>query len=74
MNVIEMVSKYLKDHGAEGLCNIDLECGCRLHDLAPCGEIQGDCVVASNSPLLAKKEGGKFFMVPMDCIEEQDNV
>lgn len=26
--------------GAQGLCNSEIGCGCKLDDLAPCGEIQ----------------------------------
>lgn len=39
MNVIEVVSEYLVKNGFDALLNADIECGCVLGDLAPCGEI-----------------------------------
>ena len=42
MSVKDMVIKTLKDNNLDALCGED--CGCRLDDLAPCGEIKGDCV------------------------------
>lgn len=35
--LIEMVHEWLHDHGYEGLCNPDAECGCDIDDLMPCG-------------------------------------
>ena len=36
MTVYEIVKKYLKDNGCDGLCTDD--CGCHLDDLMPCCE------------------------------------
>lgn len=33
----EVVGRWLEDHGYDGLCSEDDECGCVLGDLAPCG-------------------------------------
>ncbi len=46
MTVLEIVRKYLEENGYDGLCNPELECGCGLSDLAPCGELGLDCVPA----------------------------
>ena len=44
MTVKEIVEKYLRDNGYEGLCNPDNECGCPLDDLMSCsGEYVGPC-------------------------------
>lgn len=42
MNVLGIVRKYLEDNNYAGLYS-DGECGCQLDDLAPCGEMMGDC-------------------------------
>ena len=34
----EMVRKYLETHGYDGLCNLEIECGCGIDDLFPCGD------------------------------------
>jgi hypothetical protein len=39
MNVKEIIKKYLKDEGYDGLSCPSFECGCYLDDLAP-----GDCL------------------------------
>ena len=42
MDVIDIVSIYLKENGYDGLFRAG-ECACKHDDLAPCGEISGDC-------------------------------
>lgn len=44
LNVKEIVNEHLKANGYGGLYNWDGECGCEVGDLAPCGELQQDCV------------------------------
>ena len=63
-NVFEMVKEELKQMGADGLCNTDTECGCEIADLAPCGQICGECDAAWNHPGRAKENGVDFWMVP----------
>jgi len=41
--IIEIVTEYLKAGGFDGLANGDIECGCFLDDLMPCGETDGKC-------------------------------
>lgn len=42
MNVIDMVEHWLEIQGYEGLYYEDM-CSCETSNLAPCGQIQGDC-------------------------------
>ncbi len=42
MTVIEMLAEYLKENGYDGLCG--QECGCEIDDLAPCDEVNRECV------------------------------
>lgn len=42
MSVLEIVHEYLKANKFDGLFSPG-ECACKLDDLAPCGEIHGDC-------------------------------
>ena len=37
MDCKEIIKKYLKEHGFDGLAN-EYDCGCGLGDFAPCGE------------------------------------
>jgi len=36
MNIREIISKYLKDNGFDGLIDLDYYCSCLLEDLMPC--------------------------------------
>lgn len=42
MTVKEIIVKYLKENGYDGLCNEDY-CGCELKDLMPCNELPSSC-------------------------------
>lgn len=44
MNVTELLTAWLKEHGYDGLCRDG--CGCDVDNLAPCGEYCGYCVPA----------------------------
>lgn len=41
--VIKIVEKFLRENKFDGLYSPDMECGCRLEDLAPCGNIEENC-------------------------------
>jgi len=43
MNVEEIVKKYLKENGYDGLWNENGECSCELDDLFPCNGFYGHC-------------------------------
>ena len=42
-SVIEIVGTYIEVNGYDGLYNTDADCACKLHDLAPCGQLGRDC-------------------------------
>ncbi len=44
ITVTEIVIKYLRENGFDGLCGD--ECGCGIEDLAPCQEGWSECVPA----------------------------
>ena len=46
MTVGEIVKQWLEDHGCDGLCDPDAECGCGIDDLNPCGGLCDDCIPA----------------------------
>lgn len=46
--VSEMVAEWLRDHGYQGLVRDDLECGCGLGDLMPCGVCDADGCAAAH--------------------------
>lgn len=43
LTVLQIVKAHLVAGNFDGLYNADAECGCELFDLAPCGEIGGEC-------------------------------
>jgi hypothetical protein len=46
-NVREFLAKKLKEEGFDGLVNPDVECGCSIDDIAPCGCVNLDeCIPA----------------------------
>ena len=57
-SVLDIVVAHLEDHGCTGLHNPSEECACMLPDIAPCGEMKGECVpgVAYYCP---ENEGGE---------------
>lgn len=57
--VIEIIKKNLIEEGFDGLYNEDLECGCEVSDLEPCGEIRSDCTAGYKHP---GNEGNDFYI------------
>jgi hypothetical protein len=62
MNIIDLLEIQIKSQGKDGLANCRLECGCKLGDLAPCGEISDDCELAEFDFETAETQGLDFFM------------
>lgn len=50
MTVLKIVTEYLKANGYDGLYSIDGECGCKIGDLAPCGQMPTDCKAGFERP------------------------
>lgn len=50
LDVIEIVVKHLKREGFDGLYSSCGDCACKLDDLAPCANIQGDCTAGYLQP------------------------
>lgn len=71
----EIVTKYLKAHKFDGLCNPEVPCGCLLNDLAPCGGDMLDCHpghrkdVDDNTICGCDAQGTKHWHV---CIDEPE--
>lgn len=42
----EIISEWLKENGYQGLFNDDIECGCGLDSLFPCGLFSSFCAAA----------------------------
>lgn len=43
MIVLNIVEQYLQANGFDGLVSGDRVCSCVIGNLAPCGEVEGDC-------------------------------
>ena len=50
MNVLRIVEQYLRANDYDGLFNEHAECACLVADLAPCGQIGGDCQPGYRAP------------------------
>jgi hypothetical protein len=55
IDVLDMITEYLEQHGYHGLYNPDGECACTPPGLAPCGNMSQHCVAG--------------WMAPCDCGE-----
>jgi hypothetical protein len=62
MNIKEIVAKYLKENGYDGLVNPDIwKCGCHLDDLMSCNEPhETECIPA----ISRKDKNGYPVMFP----------
>jgi hypothetical protein len=61
MNIHQIVEAWLESNGYDGLANTDLECGCFIGDLMPCGEANEDDCVAGHA---AKNKEGQRIVNP----------
>jgi len=43
MRIRNLICRYLREHGYDGLFNRDLDCACEAANIAPCGEISCEC-------------------------------
>ena len=71
----QLLAEALRLRGYDGLVNVDLECGCYLHDLEPCGSVnlafclpgyKQVCAGCGDSIVTAERDPG-----PVYCIECQ---
>ncbi len=60
-----IVMAWLRANGYDGLCNI--ECGCGVENLAPCGEIMADCKPAYAGP---GEEDGVYYYASKEARDE----
>jgi len=63
MTLKEIVTKWLKENGYDGLCEVMTECGCGLDDLMPCGEPKEDCE-AGHEVKAPKDSNVDYFIYP----------
>lgn len=50
LTVLQIVEDRLRADGFDGLTHCDGECACLIADLAPCGEIGGNCEAGYRVP------------------------
>ncbi len=58
--VSSILRAWLKEHGYDGLCSVDFECGCTIEDLLSCEIQDGTCQPAYRGPDLV---GSKYDFV-----------
>ena len=71
MTVKDIVIKYLKDNGFDGLCYED--CGCDIDDLAPCWNNYEDCQPAYKHVCMPELRKDLIYLkgeCPLDCTGE----
>ena len=67
MTLREVITAWLVEHGREGLCNSELECGCWVGDLMPCDEPGfNDCVVAAKMDAASYRRAHPEADLPAD--------
>ena len=67
MTVYDILKKWMKDNGYDGLCNHDSECGCSLDDFFCCGEVCSECEPAyKGKPIPGDGFDGADFVMYTD--------
>ena len=61
----DIIQDWLRDHGYDGLCEPDSECGCSIDELAPCCCTIQDCVPAYR--VACPEHGASFSTVKDTC-------
>ena len=69
LNVQQIVADYLEVNGYDGLYSN--ECGCRLGDLMPCGNLGGDCAPGHFAHHGAGRCNTRSALSPCRCIGEK---
>lgn len=72
IDVTAMVKSQLEAMKADGLCAPDLECGCGLNDLAPCGELGQGCVAAVRRLVDCGEPTPYWLYCPMDAAQSDE--
>lgn len=62
MTVADILAKWLKDNGYDGLVHPESECGCKVSDLVPCDSPCHGCQPGYRGPDLVS--GGSFAIYP----------
>ncbi len=61
MDIQDIVQEWLEKNGYDGLCNPDIECGCRTCDLMPCDMLDHRKCVAG---YVEMQDDGKWLVFP----------
>jgi hypothetical protein len=63
MNICNIIESHLRANGFTGLYNTEINCGCEIDDLMPCGEceILRDCEPGYKVPCTDKCEHEESF-------------
>ena len=69
MNVKEIVTEWLKEHGYDGLCFPEGECDCDLEHLMRCHDYSNECLAGHNDQEEAKIKNLPYFIIPKEAGE-----
>ena len=64
MELRDIVKAWLQEHGYDGLCKSDLECGCHISNLMPCDEPSMECEAGYSVPVPPDSDA-HFWIAPM---------
>ena len=75
ISVQQIMEKYLKDNGFDGLFNEDGECACSLGDeLIPCGELCVECQAGYKVPCSKSDECENYDPHDWHMVEKKPEV